>query len=506
MSSRARAIAIRSPSLVVGLLGVALIVVMSVVPFPLGTALPLALVLGTALLCWPALAPLLLVWSVPLQDVIRLPVGGLGLTATQLALAATFGVLLLVILAHRQPLRVSPIGAMTIVFLLVQFISLAEAQNLLFGVATIYRWFAALVAFLAVLHTVRSRRTVVVLALGLVVAAIFEVGFGLVQSLFGIAPPSFALSTGLYRAYGTFGQPNPYAGYLEMTGLWLAALALWALQETFRAERRYRRERARGVGASRFSRRWLLRHGTLAGVLLMGVLAALAGVLLSFSRGAWIGTVAGAAVFAVFAPRTVRRLLIGGGVVGVLALAVGGWQELPAALRERLEQTVTQLRPFDVRDVQLTSLNWAVVERMTHWQAAWAMFLEHPLTGVGAGNFSVAFPLYSPHPLFRIARGHAHNYYLHVLAELGLPGFVTYLALLGIVFSVSIATVRRSKSGFDRALALGSLAATVAVAVHNLVENLHELHLGVHLFALWALALLARDGWKETRIRTVWNR
>ncbi len=477
--------------------GAVLALIAVFVPPPIGVGIVTLGLLGLAALAVPVIAPLALVLSVPVQDIVRIPVGSLGLTATQLALAGTAVLLPLVIVQRRAAVHVPGIAQLLVAFLLVQVVSLTVASNVLLGVATIYRWAAALLSFLAVIHLLDSRRSVVLLAVSLAVAAVGEVAFGTVQSALGLAPPSFAVAAGLYRAYGTFGQPNPYGGYLEMVGLWLLPLSLWSLSATVLLARRYRRLRWRGFVAAATTRRRLVLQSLVFVTLSIGVLASLVGIILSFSRGAWVGTAAGLAALLLFAPKTVRRIGLVGAFLGAIILLAGGWQQLPEPIRERAVQLVTQTRPFDVRDVQLTGENWAVVERMVHWQAAWGMFLDHPLTGVGAGNFGVAFPDYSPHPVFRIARGHAHNYYLHVLAELGLPGLIVYVGLLMSAVLTMLAVVRRRTVGFDRAVALGALAATVAVAVHNLVENLHELHLSVHLLALWGLAWRARWGWSE---------
>ncbi|MDW8058949.1 MAG: O-antigen ligase family protein [Thermomicrobium sp.] len=479
--------------LIGGIVG-ALVVVL---PLPLGLGIVGGAIVAGASAFAPGLMASLLILSVPVQDVVRFPVGAFGVTATQLALAATTIALPVVVLAGSKRFRFPLVAQLLLIYLLVQLVSLAVAPNVLYGIATIYRWLAALVAFLAVIHFYDSRRAVVLLATALAAVALAEIGFGAIQSALGIAPPSFLVSSGIYRAYGTFGQPNPYAGYLEMVGLWLLPIVFWVGYAGYVHLERYLKKRWSGFCATSRLRRRLLVYGLLFVWLALGAAASFAGILLSFSRGAWVGTLAGLLVLFAFAPRTIRSTVLPLFGLAGLVLVGGGWQQVPEPIRERAQQLITQARPFDVRDVQLTGENWAVVERMVHWQAAWGMFLDHPLTGVGAGNFSVVFPEYSPHPLFRISRGHAHNYYLHVLAELGLPGFVVYLALLGSGVALMIGALRRRRNGLDRAIVLGALAATTAVAVHNLVENLHELHLSVHLFAMWGLVWLVSEGWKR---------
>lgn len=60
----------------------------------------------------------------------------------------------------------------------------------------------------------------------LLLAPAAEAALGLAQFVRGYGPPSFRLAAGLpfVRAYGTIGQPNSFAGYLNMA--WPLALAL----------------------------------------------------------------------------------------------------------------------------------------------------------------------------------------------------------------------------------------------------------------------------------------
>jgi O-antigen ligase len=156
------------------------------------------------------------------------------------------------------------------------------------------------------------------------------------------------------------------------------------------------------------------------------------------------------------------------------------------------------VRLFDVRTVQPKPENFSVVERMAQLQSAWAMVRDHPLTGVGPGSYTLAyegraFPLqaqpYAFHPWY-FSRGHAHNYYLQISAEAGLIGLFAYLLLLGLLVVQAVATLRtvqRMPGWFWHSVAAGGCGIIATVAIHNLLENLHVLNMGVQLGALWGL-------------------
>jgi len=176
-----------------------------------------------------------------------------------------------------------------------------------------------------------------------------------------------------------------------------------------------------------------------------------------------------------------------------LALAVSGL--LPAAILDRMAQTIEYFGVFDVRTVEVTSENWAVVERMAHWQAGWYMFVDHPWLGVGAGNYAAAYPQYFV-GTWREALGHAHNYYLNILAELGVVGGAVLVWLLGLSFVQLGGAVVRSKAArndFWRAVLAGVLGGLVVFCVHNLFDSLFVHSVNVQLGVLLGLGLVAAD-------------
>ena len=163
--------------------------------------------------------------------------------------------------------------------------------------------------------------------------------------------------------------------------------------------------------------------------------------------------------------------------------------------------------------------DYSTAERLAHWIAGINMFLDHPLTGVGIGNYGVAYAPYHV-TIFVNSLDHAHNYYINISAETGIIGLTTFLLLLLAIFvagghayraiskkymqlKTERATPKASKSRIellrssnifsiftnDRALAIGLLAALLGVCVHNLVDNLY-VHGMTILFALLIVALV----------------
>jgi O-antigen ligase len=69
--------------------------------------------------------------------------------------------------------------------------------------------------------------------------------------------------------------------------------------------------------------------------------------------------------------------------------------------------------------------------RLQQWRIAADAFREHPLTGLGAENYEAYF---LQHRETDLVVRQAHSRPMELLAELGFPGFVLWLAVLGVAF------------------------------------------------------------------------
>jgi O-antigen ligase len=216
----------------------------------------------------------------------------------------------------------------------------------------------------------------------------------------------------------------------------------------------------------------------------------LAALYASQSRGAWIGFAA--ALVAVSLARGGRSAVIFGLAVAIVATAGAvGDVSLPPTITERFADVLPVAGIPDVATIPVTDANFAAVERLAHWQAALAMWRDHPWLGAGFGNYASIYPAYA------IGRwldplGHAHNYYLNVGAEAGLVGLLGYLLFWLSAFGLAWQAIRRSE-GFPRALAAGGLGVLVHLSVHNGLDNLFVQGMYLHVsIVLGLLALVYR--------------
>ena len=171
-------------------------------------------------------------------------------------------------------------------------------------------------------------------------------------------------------------------------------------------------------------RRGPARLGVLAGLTLIGVV-----ILLTGSRGVFVGS-AGAALILVWrSQHKVKALVTIGACLLVIVAAA------PQDIRDRL-WTLGQLDdPNAIRSYDQGSAK----ERLQVWKSAFAIIRDHPVLGVGVGAFPKANEDYAKEvaeggAIFGRAgapREDAHSTYLTVWTELGTVGLLAYCTLLG---------------------------------------------------------------------------
>ena len=113
-----------------------------------------------------------------------------------------------------------------------------------------------------------------------------------------------------------------------------------------------------------------------------------------------------------------------------------------------------------------------LAERLEIWSRALYALQDFSFTGVGLGAFNQVIPLLYPYFLIppSIDIPHAHNLVLPVGVDLGVPGLVTWLAILLTVFVQLGVTLRQRCGGLTTALAAGVLGGLVAMLAHGLLD------------------------------------
>lgn len=110
--------------------------------------------------------------------------------------------------------------------------------------------------------------------------------------------------------------------------------------------------------------------------------------------------------------------------------------------------------------------------RLEIWSRAVYAIQDFPFTGIGIGTFGEVIPLLYPYFVIApdVAVPHAHNLFLQVAVDLGIPGLVAYLALLINLFRMVYHILTNRQSALSWALGAGSLGALLAMLLHGMVD------------------------------------
>lgn len=356
-------------------------------------------------------------------------------------------------------IRWTPIYIPLMMFLVVTGLTAFNAWSLGAWLNEWLKWLQITLIVVMTLILAPGRRWQWLVAI-LVVAGCANALVGLYQFLGGSGALHLLINDRFFRAFGTFGQPNPFGGFMGL----LAPLAM-------------------STAAAYGLRWWQTRKNREAALLLFYTICSLLlllGLIISWSRGAWLAIVAAIAVMIFALPRQTHRGLLLAAVLGITLGTLWFSGLLPESIVTRISSSTEEFFAFeDVRGVDITAGNYAVVERLAHWQAAFNMVAANPWLGVGFGNYEVAYPYYRlinwHEPL-----GHAHNYYLNIFAETGLAGLLAYGNVWVIIIGLTW-RARRHPDILSRFVIIGLMGSWTYLTVHSLFDNLYVNNLFIHL-------------------------
>ena len=212
------------------------------------------------------------------------------------------------------------------------------------------------------------------------------------------------------------------------------------------------------------------------------LLAQLLGLLLTFSRGAWLAAVA---LFAFLGIAHKQKKLLALGCAGVLAVMV-----LVPSLRERAS-SLTQ-----------PSFDPSLSERSQIMRAGLQVGMSNPFLGVGYGRGNLKQEmrdLFPPTAAAAMPLVHSHNLYVELFAGTGLVGLSAFLWLTGTTL-FGLGAVRRQ--GNRRARSIALVAAWIAVLVAGLGDiPFYHHETRMMLFTLLGLATLEATQQQEISLQ-----
>ena len=223
----------------------------------------------------------------------------------------------------------------------------------------------------------------------------------------------------------------------------------------------------------------------------------LVGLGLSYCRAAWISVVGAIAVYLLVRLGVRMRWLVIGAAL-LLGLFFAFQDDIMYELGKNKQDSSFTLAD-QVKSISNISTDASNLERLNRWNAAFRMWKDQPLTGIGPGAYQFIYGPYQRSDMMTIIStndgdmGNAHSEYIGPLTEQGVPGALLMLAIFVATF---VTGERVYRTAVDRRK--GHLALVLAVSlftyyVHGIMNNFLDTDkLSVPFWALTA-AIVAID-------------
>lgn len=299
-----------------------------------------------------------------------------------LALLCIFSLALFAVRTEGFKFKFDGIGFFLIIFLGIYAVSGVTSFTPIKSISIWAIYFVFMTMYFVVINTVTEKRQLKNLLTAFVLSGLLVCLYGLAQYVFGWDTAQAWVDEAMFtdikmRIYSTLGNPNVLGEYILLV-LPAAIGLMWT---------------AKGVPAK-------VCYAAIS-VVMLGAMV------LTFSRGCWLGLLAAAAVFITFAAGKLWGLAL-------IALPV-----LPMILPESIIN-----RFSSIGDMDDSSTSY----RVYIWLGTLAMMKDFWLSGIGMGQqaFTAVYPFYSYNG---VVAPHSHNLFLQILVESGITGIAVFLII-----------------------------------------------------------------------------
>lgn len=181
-------------------------------------------------------------------------------------------------------------------------------------------------------------------------------------------------------------------------------------------------------------------------------------ILLSQTRSAWIASIiivlSSVILISVYL-KDYRKLLLkwvaiaGVSAIGLifLTLLIANASGVETTITERFKSLATVTTSSETTDKNISS-------RKIIWQKTYSLIKDHPIWGTGLNNWKLVIPLYGAEgtgwETGNYLPDRAHNVYLQVMAESGVPGFLFYFGIWIITLIAGISVLRKNINNHDK--------------------------------------------------------
>ncbi len=189
-------------------------------------------------------------------------------------------------------------------------------------------------------------------------------------------------------------------------------------------------------------------------------------LIFTYSRGAWLGAIAGLVFIEIIGIRSffpsssrIKKILLPATLIMLIFIVL-------------ISSGIAFFRGGAKYSAFSRAKNFCDSERIYMWKSGWEMFKDYPVIGLGLKNVSLVYPAYrSPAAIIK-SQGHLHNNFIQIAVERGILGLAAFIILLGACLKKGLGVyfkISKTKR-YEKAVVLGCLGAVLTFIVSGLTE------------------------------------
>ncbi len=270
------------------------------------------------------------------------------------------------------------------------------------------------------------------------------------------------------RLTGTFKMPNDLGAYLALSFPFVMGYFVAGFRGSLQ-------------NLILHSKRTLMNHTSrflvISTTLVLGAVLVLmsANLILTLTRAAWISVAVAAICIGVYLVVNMLSTTISW-KRGLLALAIMSIVFCVLFLNTNTRQAIIGIVPRHIKTrFQTMTAHPAgfMSERPQWWRMSLDFIRQYPLTGIGLGRFRYEYQLNGPPEQYETPY-HAHNIYLHIAAEHGIPSLLLFLWMVAIICR-RVFAMRQTTDFWGMGTFLGASGFLISALVYGLADNiLHQ--------------------------------
>lgn len=269
------------------------------------------------------------------------------------------------------------------------------------------------------------------------------------------------------RLTGTFKMPNDLGAYLALSlpfvmGYFVAGFS-GSFQNLFRSKQTLMNHKPRFL--------------VIGITLVLGVVLVLmsANLILTLTRAAWVSVAVAALCIGFYVVVSMLSTTISW-KRGLLALVLMSIVFCVLFLNTNTRQAIIGIVPQHIKTRFQTMTAHPVgfmSERPQWWRASLEFIRQYPLTGIGLGRFRYEYQRNGPPEQYETPY-HAHNIYLHIAVEHGIPSLLLFLWMVAIIYR-QVFTLQQATDFWGMGTFIGASGFLISALIYGLADNiLHQ--------------------------------